>query len=218
MRKLICFLLALVLALSIVTTAHAAEGTVTYDGKAQEFIFAPGSKYSPTDLFPDFKDVMPGDSLVQKITLKNEASNKVKVNIYLRSVGSHPDSRDFLSQLQLRVKMSRDNDMSYMFNAAASESAQLSDWVCLGTLYSGGVVNLDVILDVPVELDNQYQSQIGYIGWEFKIEELPIEPTDPEAPETGDRMKPGLWCAAAVGSAAALLVIFRRRKREEAKN
>ena len=83
---------------------------------------------------------------------------------------------------------------------------------------SGGVVNLDVILDVPVELDNQYQSQIGYIGWEFKIEEMPIEPTDPEAPETGDRMKPGLWCAAAVGSAAALLVIFRRRKRDEAKN
>lgn len=218
MRKLICFLLALVLALSAVTTAHAAEGTVTYNGKAQEFIFAPGSQYSPTDLFPDFKDVMPGDSLVQKITLKNEASNKVKVNIYLRSVGSHPDSRDFLSQLQLRVKMSRDNDMSYMFDAAASESAQLSDWVCLGTLYSGGVVNLDVILDVPVELDNQYQSQIGYIGWEFKIEEMPIEPTDPEAPETGDRMKPGLWCAAAVGSAAALLVIFRRRKREDVRN
>ena len=37
MRKLNCFLLALVLALSAVTAAHAAEGTVTYDGKAQEY-------------------------------------------------------------------------------------------------------------------------------------------------------------------------------------
>ena len=205
----------LVLALSAVTAAHAAEGTVTYDGKAQEFIFAPGSKYSPTDLFPDFKDVMPGDSLVQKITLKNEASNKVKVNIYLRSVGSHPDSRDFLSQLQLRVKMSRDNDMSYMFDAAASESAQLSDWVCLGTLYSGGVVNLDVILDVPVELDNQYQSQIGYIGWEFKIEELPIEPTDPEPPKTGDDAPIFLWAGMMIVSFSVLLLLILMKKRKE---
>ena len=215
MKKFVALAAALLLMLCSVCTAFAA-GNVTYDGKAQKFIFAPGSKYSPTDLFPDFKDVMPGDSLTQQITLKNNASNQVKVNIYLRSLGAHEDSVEFLSQLRLRVKMSRDNDMSYMFDAAADESAQLSEWVCLGTLYSGGVVNLDVILDVPVELDNQYQNQIGYLNWEFKIEELPIEPTDPEAPETSDRTMPGLWAVCAAGSAIALLVIFRRRKQEEA--
>ena len=216
MKKLVALIAALLLTLSSVCNAFAAS-TVTYDGNARKFIFAPGSDFWLSDLFTEFKDVMPGDSLVQKITVKNQASNKVKVNIYLRSLGSHPDTKEFLSQLRLRVKMSEDNDMSYMFDAAADQPAQLTEWVCLGTLYSGGEVNLDVILDVPVELDNQYSQQIGYIGWQFMVEELPIEDTDPVAPETGDRTPVGLWAAAAAGSAIALLIIFRRRKREEEK-
>ena len=57
---LVCYTL-----LTIPITASAADGTVTYDGKAREFKFKPGSTYSETDLFPNFKNVMPGDKLTQ---------------------------------------------------------------------------------------------------------------------------------------------------------
>ena len=193
MKKLIVLLTVCILALSTVMPVYAADGKVTYSGNAGKFVFEPGSDYSLTDLFPNFKDVMPGDTLTQKITVKNDADNKVKVKIYMRSLGAHEDSVEFLSQLGLKVQKSADNEMAYMFDAAADETAQLTDWVCLGTLYSGGEVNLDVTLSVPVELDNMFQNKIGYLDWEFMIEEFPIEPDDPKPPQTGDNSNLGLW-------------------------
>ena len=169
MKKVITLLVVLILSLSSVLPVYAADGKVTYDGNAREFIFEPGSEHSLTDLFPNFKGVMPGDTLTQKITVKNDAANNVKVKIYIRSLGAHEDSVEFLSQLGLKVQKSEDNEMAYMFDAAANETAQLTDWVYLGTLYSGGEVNLDVILDVPVELDNEFQNKICYLDWEFMI-------------------------------------------------
>jgi len=203
------------LLLSAALPVFAADGNVTYSGDAGEFIFAPGSEYSPTDLFPNFKDVMPGDSITQQITVKNDASNKVKVKIYMRSLGAHEDSVEFLSQLHLRVEKSEENTMAYMFDAAANETAQLTEWVCLGTLYSGGEVNLNVILDVPVELDNAYQEQIGYLDWEFMIEEFEIEPTDPEPPKTGDDFAIWLWPGLMLLSICGLVVLIITRKREK---
>lgn len=198
--------------LAISFTAFAADANVTYSGDAGEFVFAPGSKYSLTDLFPNFKGVMPGDSISQKITVRNLASNKVKVKIYMRALGAHDDgeSPDFLSQMHLRVEKSDDNTMPYMFDATANERAQLNDWVCLGTLYSGGEVNLNVILDVPVEVDNNYAKKVGYLDWEFMIEEFPIEDSDPQ---TGDNTDTVLWTIMAT---VALLIIvwFVRRKKK----
>ena len=215
MKRCFTFLCACLLLLACVMPAFAAEGNVTYSGNAGKFIFAPGSEYSPTDLFPNFKDVMPGDSLVQPITVKNDASNKVKVKIYMRALGAHADSEAFLSQLQLRVEKSEDNTMAQMFDAAAHETAQLTDWVCLGTLYSGGEVKLNVYLDVPVELDNEFQQQIGYLDWEFMIEEYEIEPSDPKPPQTGDDARLWLWLGMMVLSMAAIVFLVVTRKRKE---
>jgi len=162
--------------------------------------------------------VMPGDTLSQRITVRNDADNEVKVKIYMRALGAHENSKAFLSQLGLTVEKSPNNDMAYMFDAAASETAQLTDWVCLGTLYSGGEVDLDVILSVPVELDNKYQEQIGYLDWEFMIEEYPIEPGDPQQP-TGDAFNQGLWITlATVSLALIILLLILRKKSKENEN
>lgn len=188
MKRAITLLLALLLSVSMVLPAFAAQGTVRYEGNARSFVFAPGSDQSVTDLFPDFKDVMPGDMLTQQITVKNEASRNVNVRLYMRSLGAQAGSEDFLSQLRLQVKKSDDNAAPHMFDAAADQTAQLTDWVYLGTLYSGGEVNLDVTLTVPEDLSSDYQNKIGYLNWEFKAEEFPIYPGDPTptpAPPSG---------------------------------
>lgn len=215
MKKCLTHLCVFALLLFCIMPVFATGGNVTYSGDAGEFIFAPGSAYSPTDLFPNFKDVMPGDSISQPITVQNAASNKVKVKIYLRSRGAHADSADFLSKLDLQVEKCEDNTMGYMFDAAANETAQLTDWVCLGTLYSGGEVSLNVILHVPEELDNTYQQKIGSLDWEFRIEEQQIGPTDPEPPKTGDDFRVQFWLGVMLISLCALVILFFAWKREK---
>ena len=154
MKRFLTVFLVAVLVVSFSLTAVAEGGSVTYNGQSKNFVFAPGSQYSLTDLFPNFKDVMPGDSITQEITVRN--TQNVKVKIYMRSLGAQNGSQEFLSQLNLKVQKSQDNLMPYMFDAAADQTADLTNWVCLGTLYSGGEVNLNVILNVPTTLKNDY--------------------------------------------------------------
>ena len=100
-----------------------------------------------------------------------------------------------------------------MFDAAANETDGLSEWVLLGTLYSGGEVNLEVTLDVPIELGNEFQDAAGYLEWEFKVEELPVDPDDPEPPKTGEEIKIYLLAAFIVLTFGAMVAIYRSKKR-----
>ena len=209
-KRLFALIMVLALCLSLAPAA-LADSSVTYKGQAEKFVFAPGSDYSPTDLFENFKGVMPGDTLTQKIDVRNAADNNVKVKIYMRALGAHPDSEEFLSQMTLNVK---DESASELFDAPADQTAQLSDWVCLGTFYSGAAVTLDVTLNVPITMGDDFQEAVGYLDWEFMVEEFPIEDDDPV---TGDDTPIGLYIAVCAVSVVviALLLVTRRKKEEQ---
>ena len=165
MKKIFSLLLALcVIACAAVSASADQQGNVVYSGDSGNFIFQPGTDYSVTDLFPELKDLMPGDTATQTIQIRNDASKKVKIKIYMRALGAHADSAALLSQLQLLVEQNSD---TVLFEAPADQTAQLTDWVYLGTMYSGGTIDLDVTLNVPVELGNEFSNAVGYLDWEF---------------------------------------------------
>lgn len=208
-KRLFTLLMVLALCLSLAPAAFA-DSSVTYKGQAEKFVFAPGSDYSPTDLFENFKGVMPGDTLSQKIDVINTADKKVDVKIYIRALGAKEGSEEFLSQMTLNVKAA---DGAELFDAPADETAQLSDWVCLGTFKSGANTTLDVSLNVPITMGDDFQQAIGYLDWEFMVEEFPVDDTKPV---TGDETPIALYVTVcAVSVAAIVLLLLTRRKKEE---
>ena len=248
-RIISSLVLALVLVCSTAAVSFAAQtpgsSGVTYKGKAEEFIFQPGSDYSMTDLFTNFKGVMPGDTLTQQINVKNEASKKVNVKIYIRALGpaelekndgeeivSADQSADFLKEMKLTVDT---DDDTRLFEAPADQTAGLTDWVLLGTFRSGADVDLNVNLEVPITMGNDYQERIGALDWQFMAEEHPLNPDDPNTPtdpsdpngpngpndpddpnttKTGDdsnMLVYGLIALVALGG-AAVVIVTRRRK------
>ena len=208
MNRISCILLVLVmvLAMSVNVFATDVDGSVTYEGKAKEFIFAPGSQYSPTDLFTNFKGVMPGDVLTEQIVVKNAKSTGVKVKIYMRSLGAQLDSDEFLSQMKLTVKQ---NGQAKLFEAPADQTAQLTEWTLLGTLSAGGEATLDVELNVPITMGNEFADEIGYLDWQFKVEEIP------ETPKTGDTSNLVFYGGIAILSLALIAVILIMNKRKK---
>lgn len=213
-RSVFALLVVLTIAMTIPGTALAAGGTVTYDGNAQEFIFAPGSDLSPTDLFTELKNVMPGDSITEEIVIKNPAYRNVKIRVYMRSKGAQEGTDEFLSQLNLTVTQ---KDDSILFDGPADETGKLTDWTYIGTIYSGGKITLNVTLDVPITMGNEFQDQVGYIDWEFKIEERPVEVSDPTTPQTGDSFQLLIYGGVMLLSLAALVVLVIANKRRSAR-
>ena len=205
MKRVTRVVLALIMMMTVAVSASAADGNVTYSGDAGKFIFAPGSEHSLTDLFPEFKDVMPGDTLTQKIVVKNNAKKSVKIS--MRALGAHEDSKDFLSKLNLYVEKVTDTPL---FEAPADQTAQLTEWRQIGVLAAGGEAELMVGLQVPTSLDNNYKTLIGYLDWEFMVEEI----GDGDV-QTGDSVTYLPWIAGIGGSVALIVIILAVRKRKE---
>ena len=203
MKKAIPLILALLLLGCV--TAQAASNVI-FVGGAEEFVFMPGSVYTDSDLFENFKGVMPGDVIIQRITVKNTSDKQVR--IYMRADPVEEIHRDFLDKLNLQVSCKSE----YIFDAAASQTGQLTQNTLLGTFKTAGSVELVVTLTVPLDLGNEYMNTMGIVPWTFLIEEVPEDDT----PHTGDDFELGTWLLAAGMILAAIAVVLLQMKRQKA--
>jgi len=199
--------------------ALAAEPQVAYDSHANRFVFLPDD-----DLFQSFRGVMPGDTLTQDIRVKNTASHRVKVKIYLHAEPVDEAYRDFLSQMTLQVEQDGHPDL---FSAPADQQDGLTNNVYLGTFGPGADVTLHVTLTVPLGMDNEFQDGEGIINWVFTAVEIPVEPTMPTpspsavpvfnpSPITGDTSTVSVYIVIAAASLAAILALLLIRRRGSA--
>ncbi len=212
--KMAALVLVLILAVGMAGSAVAEASTVTFDWQGDlgrhGFAFIPEN----TDLFQNFKGLMPGDTVEQEITVQNTWHKPVR--IYLMANPEVDEQyKDFLSQLKLTVT-SRNTEI---FEAAASEQDGLAPTekspygVLLGTFNKKGSVKLVATLEVPIELSSDYMGEYGEVPWTFTAEEVVL----PDTPDTGDDFTLWVWIAVAGVLVISLLwLLLGRRKQKEA--
>ena len=201
-RNLSSLLLALVMILSMSVTAFAADSTITFNGAQEGFDFQPGSEYTATDLFDNFKDVMPGDQLTETIQVKNEATDCDYIKLYMRAVihdengnpltyseafenadgkdqanidGQRDETVATMQDFLSQLTMRIYNGDELIYEASPDEAGALVNNVLLGTLSTGESLTLKVELDVPIELGNEYANRVGEVDWVFLAECIEYE-------------------------------------------
>ena len=203
------FIVCIALLLAMVMGGSALASSVTYVDRNELFDFKPGSVYEVTDLFENFKNVMPGDTYEQKITVQNSSKGRIRIWMQCKYDSyTVTEAKDFLNQLKLTVVSGN----TEIFEAEAGEKAQLIEPKLLGTFRENGKVELTVKLEVPIDLGSEYMGQVGVVPWTFLIEEVPEDDT----PDTGDWFEAGIWAGAAALLALAIVVLLVMQKKKKA--
>lgn len=202
MKRISALLLVLMLVLGLASTAFAAEPTVTFRSLEEGFEFQSGSRYTASDLFDGFKNVMPGDRLSETIRIKNEAADCDYIKLYLRTevhdengnpltyseAFENADGKDqenvdgrrdetvaTMQEFLSKLTMRIYNGTELVQEFSPDQAGALADYVFLGALRSGESCALKVELDVPVGLDNRYANRVGEVDWVFLAEGIEYE-------------------------------------------
>ena len=181
-KAITSLVLMLLAVLSMSVTAFAESPSITFKGHSKGFDFQPGSDYTATDLFGNFKNVMPGDTVEETITFTNSAADCDFVNLYMRAEAhdekENPLSEnvkgketlatmtDFLSKLSMEVW----NGTELIYKASPDQLGGLQSNTLLGTFRTGETGKLTVKLSVPIDLDNKYANRVGEVDWIFHVE------------------------------------------------
>lgn len=219
-QKLFSLFFAMALLLSFPLTAFAVDGTVLIKAPGV-LTFDPGSTFTETDLFDNFKNMMPGDTRSQHIVITNNWARYETIQVYLRAETHNgtneplsgvraEDSNAFLSQLAMTVTRSRDH--KEIFRASPEELDGLKSNVLLASLSRGQSTSLDVKLTVPITMGNDFAGRVGEVDWVFTIEGIPGKG---EGPKTGDFWLP--WAVGTMllsGSALAVTLGVRNRRKK----
>ena len=209
-KRIFSFILVISLFAGIGMTSLAAESSVIYKGQKNGFEFEPGSVYTETDLFENFKNVMPGDTLSETVTVKNDYKGcdyiKVWMGGLLHDQTGNPISpkvledlsaddrkttmseleymHDFLKQLTLTVWKGekKDSNIIYQGKPDSLENGFEKGNVYLGSFKYNESIKLNVELAVDIEMGNEYADRIGEVDWVFVIEEH----NNPDSPDKED--------------------------------
>ena len=207
------------------TSAYAADApSIAYDGTARQLtVSGVEAPSGGVDLFPAFKDLMPGDMRNQPIKIEAKGVQG-QVSIFVRAVVDEDTARA-LEPISLTAAVSTGPSSSVLETGTpASAFAQTAK---IATFAADGNATLDLRLNVPTSVGNELADASKTIRWEITAEddsgELDAVPARPEPAwksifsqltQTGDSIALGALVAVLIIAAIGIaLAVWRRNKR-----
>lgn len=149
-RSLRCVVAAIlcVVALAVPARAFADTPAIAYDGNARQLTVSGATMSSgEPDLFPAFKDLMPGDEREQQIEIR-ATGVKSQVRVFVRAVVDH-ETTHLLSPITLTAAVS---DASADWLQAGTPGSVFAHPTQVATFTSDGSTVLNLQLSVPTSV------------------------------------------------------------------
>ena len=134
-----------------ITQAYKSEPTIYYNGKNKEIVYF---NVRDKDLFPNLKDLMPGDKKEQEIILKAD-NIKTDTKFFLEFIEENNSYISNYITIFLEGKeLSKENNIIQIANNSQDFETKLK-----------------VVIDVPKEAGNEIEDQVYRIDWNILIQE-----------------------------------------------
>ncbi len=178
-----------------VSRAFLAEPTVLYNGSKKEFSFV---NVQNLDLYQNFKNVVPGDVLEQKILLQTERIEN-PTDIYLHT----EPLNGIIQTIYLNGKVLAEEDGR--------------SW--LGKVRGDKKHEITVVLEVPKEAGNEIADLEKEVQWIFyacettEDKELGTTVVKGEIPKTSDGNLPLVYMIMAAGSVLGIAAVLMNKKK-----
>ncbi len=204
---------------------------VEFQNPTNGFVFTPTDETSYTvsvqDLFYNFKNLLPGETMSQTITVTNSYNQETEIFLRAEDIEQSlsPEQAELVDRLlrEYATIVVTDDGGRVIYNGpiwgnltgTGSNPDTMKNDISLGTFAAGETKNLNVQLQIDPEIGNEYQGLLGLVRWVWSAQgnETTVQP-----PQTGDNMNIMLFAvlAAASGSGMILTLIFGRKKQREA--
>lgn len=222
-KKILKSIIVITMMVMSMTSIYGADTNVTFDGNAEDFVFLDGSK----DLFDNFKNIMPGETRQQNITLKNDDHRELRFYLSADVLNSLDTDTSGLSIYNISI--TNNGEVFYdgtLDDLAALSAGRMSDDTLLATLQKGEETKVTMVLEVDGDsMDNTYQNRDGLIQFNFSVEELDDESTIVEVVRTvyqGVRTGDATIIAPIIGllviSGLTVIFLVKRKKDKEVGN
>lgn len=162
----------------------AQQSAVRFEGNTKPIVMIPDN----SDLFTNFKKLVPGDVKKQTIAINNTAGTGVEV--YLRAedvaqVLARSELKPLVDCLSVKIVYNRTSAAETVLyegplsgNSNLAGAKNMKQDIYLGSYYKGTQGTLDVTLTVPSELGNEYANAEAKINWIFTFKEIDDDDDD----------------------------------------
>lgn len=171
-KKIVYVFVSLILIMMYSITAFAAnDAKVVYNGGNQNMVMTEGS-----DLFLNFKTLVPGDKTEQNISIVNNSNEAFRLRLSAETL----ENMELLDELSITVSSMRSgtNITTVLYSGAASAwkvNTDGSSYIDLGSYTPNYEGQLKVELEVPEKLSNEFAGKEAKIKWTFAMEPSTVE-------------------------------------------
>lgn len=221
---LVAALLGAAFLLAPASACAAETPSIAYDGNTRQLtVSGVEAPSGGVDLFPAFKDLMPGDTREQPIKIEAKGVQG-QVSIFVRAVVDEDTARA-LEPISLTAAVGAGPSSGLL--ETGTPASVFAETAKVATFASDGNATLDLRLSVPTSVGNELADANKTVRWEITAEDdsgkLDAIPASPEPArksifsqlsQTGDSIALGALVAVLIITAIGIaLAVWRRNKR-----